>query len=119
VALPRRRVEKDLPCPACGDILAAAVYARRPGDLVLTPLDAHPVRPDSAAVQIRLAQHDHTAGEPARRLAAPDRLAFLRRNAGEPIYDLRCRRGHSTLRTAPQIVRAMRKTPGAWVTLGS
>lgn len=119
MALPRRHVEKDLLCPACGDIVAAAVYTRWPGNLVLTSPDGYRIQPESAAVQIRLAQQDQATGEPAARLAAPDRLDFIRRNMGELIYDLRCHRGHSTLRTTPQIARAMQKTPGAWVTLGS
>ena len=36
----------------------------------------------------------------------------------ELAYDLRCRNGHRVLRTVPQIVRAMRGSPGAWVSLG-
>jgi hypothetical protein len=35
------------------------------------------------------------------------------------VFELRCRNGHRTLRTMPQIVRAMRSSPGAWVDLRS
>ncbi|GAA4934524.1 hypothetical protein [Actinoplanes utahensis] len=34
-----------------------------------------------------------------------------------PIYDLRCGRDHSTLRTAPGIIRAMTTALGDWATL--
>jgi hypothetical protein len=119
VALPRRHVQKELLCPACGDVLAAAVYTRWPGNLVLTSPGGYRIQPESVAVQIRLAQQDQAANGPATRLAARDRLDFLRRHGSELVYDLRCGRGHSTLRTAPQIVRAMRNTAGAWATLGS
>jgi hypothetical protein len=39
-------------------------------------------------------------------------------NITDPIYDLRCRRGHSTLRTTPQIARAGTQASGDWVSLG-
>jgi hypothetical protein len=34
--LPRRVIEKQLTCPACGDVLADAVYRPLAGDIVLT-----------------------------------------------------------------------------------
>ena len=44
-------------------------------------------------------------------------MAFVRRHLGELMYDLRCRNGHSTLRTTPQLVRAVRHAQGRWVDL--
>ena len=41
-----------------------------------------------------------------------DRADFVRRHLGELMYDLRCRNGHSTLRTMPQLVRALRRAGG-------
>ena len=119
MALPRRHVQKELRCPVCGDLLAAAVYTRWPGNLVLTSPDGYRVQPEGVAVQIRLGQQDQTADAPATRLRAPDRLDFLRRHVDELVYDLLCGRGHSTLRAGPQIVREMRDGAGTWVTLGS
>jgi RNA polymerase subunit RPABC4/transcription elongation factor Spt4 len=111
----RRQISKQLTCPACGDIIAAAVYTRWLGNLVLTSTEGSRIQPEGGAVQVRRAQHDLSAGSPADRAAVQDRLDFLNDHLSELIYDLRCRRGHSTLRTAPQIVRAMRRTPGDWV----
>ncbi len=98
-----RKLGKQLLCPGCGDVLATAVHTRWPGNLELTAPDGTRLQPESAAVQLRRAE--------------PQRVEFLRRQLDELVYDLRCRRGHSTLRTMPQIVRAMRSTPGAWVPL--
>src|SRR5262245_58311978 len=77
VTLPRLHVEKDPFCPACGDIIAAAVYTGWPGNLVLAAPDGHRIQPESAAVQILQAQQDQTSSAPAARLAAPDHLDFL------------------------------------------
>jgi hypothetical protein len=101
--LPRRLIEKQLTCPACGDIIADAVYRPFPGDLVLTAPAGHRLQPTGGAILLR-----QVAGD-------PDRSAYVRRNLGELIFDLRCRRGHSTLATMPSLARAIRNTPGRWV----
>ena len=75
------------------------------------------LQPLGVAVQIRLAEQDLTSQDGERRSQAEQRLSFLRRHLGELVYDLRCRRGHSTACTMPQLVRAMRRTSGRWVTL--
>jgi hypothetical protein len=116
VSTQQRRITKQLTCPACGDIVATAVHTRWPGNLVLTSTDGARLQPESVALQIRMAQQEQAAGG-AVGVDARDRLEFLRRHVDELVYALRCRRGHATLRTAPQIVRAMRRTAGAWVPL--
>ena len=50
--------------------------------------------------------------------AAVDRLAFLKGNVEEMVFDIACRNGHSILRTMPEIARAIRSTPGPLVDLG-
>jgi hypothetical protein len=114
-----RRVRKELLCPGCSDIVATAVHTRWPGNLVLTSPEGYRLQPSSAAVQIRQTQQQLRDAAPGDLHHAEDRLDFLHRHREELIYDLRCRRGHSVLRTAPQIVRAMHRTPGAWVSLTS
>jgi hypothetical protein len=108
-----RRLSKQLACPRCGDIVADAEYRPWRGGLRLTSVDGDSIDPVSGAVQLRLVQQEG-ADSP---VEAEARVAFVTRNLGELIYDIRCRRGHSTLRTAPQIARALRRTPGQWVTL--
>ena len=113
----RRRVTKQLVCPACGDVIASATYTRWPGNLVLVSPDGERILAVGAGLEVRRAEQQLTRAGPAEPGAARDRLQFLRRHLEELIYDLRCRRGHSTLRTAPQIRRAMTHTQGDWVTV--
>jgi hypothetical protein len=103
---PARRIEKQLTCPACGDVIADAVYKLWPGDLTLTTPAGPRLQPTGGALLLR-----QFAGD-------PDRLAFIRRSLPELIFDLRCPRGHVTLATMPALVRAMRTTPGRWVPAG-
>ena len=45
------------------------------------------------------------------------RLDFIVRNAGDRLYDLKCPGGHYTLKTAPEITRAIRRATGDQVSL--
>ena len=109
---------KKLICPACGDVIAEAAYRRWPGNLVITDVEGHRVNPLGGAVLRRIAERELAAATdgPSRDVAAT-RLEFIDRSSAELLYDLRCRRGHATLRTAPQIVRAMRRSSGDWAEL--
>ncbi|MDX6325695.1 MAG: hypothetical protein QOK15_2049, partial [Nocardioidaceae bacterium] len=90
------------------------------GDLRLTSPERTPLQPIAAAVQMRLAESRLAAASSAGdRATAQARVDFVRRNISELIFDLRCRNGHSTLRTMPQIARALRRTPGQWVDPGA
>lgn len=110
-----RRLVKQLTCPDCGDIVADAEYRAFPSTLRLRGTDGALLQPTGGAVLVRLAQRQLAdPGDPGH-AQAEARLAFLRENLGELMYDLRCRRGHVTLATMPGIVRAMRRTPGRWV----
>src|SRR5690242_6203565 len=110
-----RPLAKQLTCPRCGDVLADADYRPFPARLRLRGIDGTELRPTGGAVLVRITQRQlDDPGDPGR-ADAEDRLAFLRENLGELMYDLRCPRGHVTLATVPGIVRAMRRTPGRWV----
>jgi hypothetical protein len=64
---------------------------------------------------VRLVEQELVTAEDAPQARA--RLDFVKLHIGELIYDIRCRRGHATLRTGPQIVRAVRRTPERWISL--
>jgi hypothetical protein len=48
---------------------------------------------------------------------AEQRLDFIVRNAGDRLYDIKCPGGHYTLKTAPEITRAIRRAAGDQVSL--
>ena len=109
---------KKLLCPRCGDVLADADYRPMVGSLALSAPEGHQLTPEVGAVHLRraeqqLATADSTAGADEART----RLEFIRRHAGELLYDLPCHQGHDTLATAPQITRALRQAKGNWVSL--
>jgi hypothetical protein len=114
-----RQVRKLLTCPGCGVVVAEAVLVAWLGKLELTSTEGRLLQPTAVWLQVGSAQQQLAAATSvAESLQAQSRLDFLRRNAGELVYDLTCRNGHSTLRTMPQLVRALRRTPGQWVSLG-
>lgn len=110
-----RRLVKQLTCPQCGDVVADAEYRPFPSTLRLRNTDGTLLQPTGGAVLVRLAQRQLADPDDPGRADAQARLDFVRENLGELMYDLRCRRGHVTLATMPGIVRAMRHTPGRWV----
>jgi hypothetical protein len=69
------------------------------------------------ALQLRRVEQDLSVASLENRAEVQARFDFVSRNVGEVIYDIRCRRGHSTLRTGQQITRALRHTLGRWVNL--
>jgi hypothetical protein len=113
-----RSTIKKLVCPGCGDIVGDAAYRRWPGNLVITSVDGYRINPFGAAAMRRIVERElvDARDDPARETAQV-RLEFVISNITDPIYDLRCRRGHSTLRTTPQIIHAMVRTSGAWTPL--
>jgi hypothetical protein len=118
----RPKLEKSLLCPACGVVMADALVPRWPGSLleslVVSTPEGHRLQPMGVGVQVRIAQREVADAASARqRDEAEARVKYLKRNVSELVYDLRCRHGHRLLRTVPQIVRAMRDSPGAWVRL--
>jgi hypothetical protein len=114
-----RRVDKQLTCPRCGNVVADASYRPLSGTLTVTAVEGTVVLPAGAAVQLGIAERSLAgATTTADREEAQARLDFVRRNVGEVIYEMRCQRGHVTMRTAPQITRAVRRAGGRWAALG-
>ena len=113
-----KRVTKKLLCPRCGDVLADADYRPVAGSLALSAPGGYQLTPQMGAVHTRRAEQElASANSAAGADEARARLEFIRRHAGEVMYDLPCHRGHYTLATAPQITRAMRRAKGDWVSL--
>jgi len=113
-----RRLTKQLLCPACGLLIGDAAHQRWPGDLTITSAEGHLLQPTRVSLLRQLAEQETVAAStPAERDRALSRLEFLRTNSGELVYDLSCPAGHRMLVTMPRLVRAMRRTPGSWVTL--
>lgn len=109
----RWSISKKLTCPNCGVVIADATYRRWPGNLILVSPEGVRLQPESVAVQLRRAQVDH-GGSPGGTEGLDDaRIDFLRRHLDELVYDLRCRNGHSTVRTMPELV--IRGAHGQWV----
>lgn len=110
---------KKILCPTCGDVLADADYRPLVGSLALSAPDGCQLAPQMGAVHTRRAEQELASATSAPAAdEARARLEFIRRHAGEVIYDLPCHRGHYTLATVPQITRALRRAKGDWVSLG-
>ena len=104
---------KQLLCPRCGDVLADVDYRPMAGSLALSAPGGDQLTPQMGAIHIRHAEQElASASSPAGADEARARLEFIRRHAGELLYDLPCHRGHDTLATAPQITRALRRAKG-------
>jgi hypothetical protein len=115
-----RPLIKKVLCPACGDVVAEAAYRRWPGNLLSTSSEGHRINPVGGAVLRRVAEREiATAADALTRDAAVAEIEFIDRHSSELIYDLKCRRGHATLRTTPQILRAMTREPGEWITVAA
>lgn len=113
------RLSKQLICAHCDLVIATAAYrpllSWRPD--ITSPEGSHLV-PVSAAILLLIAEQELASAAPAERDQAQRRVNFIRRQMWEVIYDLPCARGHRTLVTSPQLVRAMRRAKGDWVFLG-
>jgi hypothetical protein len=110
-------VRKQLTCPRCDDVVADVLYRPWTGTLTIVSTEGYQITPSGWAIQMRLVEQELAAAAAEGVDQAQARLDFVRGNVGELIYDIRCRRGHSTLRTGPQIIRALRRTSGRWVSL--
>ena len=113
-----QRVSKQFTCPRCEEVVADAVYQPWAGNLTVTSIEGYRIAPSRWSIQMRLVEQEVSSAVAEDLDEAQARLEFLKSHIGELIYDIRCRHGHSTLRTGPQITRALRRTRGRWVSLG-
>ena len=101
-------VRKELICPACGVIAASATYRRYPPRLEVTSAQGEEVVPVGTGTLLVLARQRQDEAE----------AAWLKQHVEELVVEIRCRSGHRTLRTVPQLARAVRRARGQWVDLG-
>ena len=96
--------------------MATAVWRTLRGMEITMP-DGWVLQPENDALLLQVAQQ-HLASADADDLPeAQRRLDLILRNAGDRFYDIKCPLGHYTLKTAPQITKAIRTTAGDQVTL--
>lgn len=114
-----RRLTKQLMCGTCGDIIGEAVYRPWLASLVITAAQGgYRIQPTGAALQERLAEQAAAAAPSGpERQEQQRRAEFIARHVSEVIYAFTCPRGHRILMTEPQVIAAMRRTRGSWVTL--
>jgi hypothetical protein len=110
------RVSKQLVCPVCGQVMATAVW--RMLRLEITTPDGFVMSPISDDLLLRIAQQRLAAASVDDQPEAQRRLDAILRNAGDRFYDIKCPQGHYTLKTAPQITKAIRTAVGDHVILG-
>jgi hypothetical protein len=110
------RYTKQLICPACGQMMATAVF-RIFGGLKITMPDGFLLAPISDDLLLRVAQDRLAAASADDHAEAQRRLDAILRDAGDRFYDIKCPQGHYTLKTAPKITKAIRAAAGDQVTL--
>lgn len=114
-------VSKQLICPRCEKVMAAAVFRVYGlpifGVLVITTPDGLPLAPVTSHLLLTIAEQRLASASADDYPEAKRRHDFIVRNAGDRLYDIKCPDGHYTLKTAPQITKAIRQTAGKWVTL--
>ena len=100
-------------------MLADADYRPVAGSLTLCAPGGYQLTPQMGAIHIRRVEQElASASSSAGADEARTRLEFVRHHLDQLMYDLPCHRGHSTLATAPQITRALRRAHGDGVSLG-
>jgi hypothetical protein len=112
-------VSKQLTCPRCEQVMAAAVFRGFGvfGELRITTLDGVLLPPVTGHLLLTIAEQRLNSASAEDYPEAKRRLDFIVRNAGDRFYDIKCPGGHNTLKTAPQITRAIRRASGNWVSL--
>jgi hypothetical protein len=86
--------------------------------LEITTPDGFVMSPISDDLLLRIAQQRLAAASVDDQPEAQRRLDAILRNAGDRFYDIKCPQGHYTLKTAPQITKAIRTAAGDQVILG-
>jgi hypothetical protein len=109
-------VSKQLICPECGQMMATAAW-RVFGGLRITTPDGFLQSPVSNDLLLATAQQRLASAPPEDYPAAKRRVDAVARNIGDRFYDIKCPNGHYTLRTAPEITKAIRHAPGDQVSL--
>jgi hypothetical protein len=112
-------VSKQLTCPRCEQVMAAAAFRGFFvfGGLRITTPDGVLVQPVSGDLLLTIAEQRLKSASAEDYPEAKRRRDFIVRNAGDRLYDIKCPGGHYTLKTAPEITRAIRRAAGDQVSL--
>jgi hypothetical protein len=110
------RTSKQLICPECGQVMALGSWRVFSGLRITTP-EGSLLSPVSDDLLLRTAEQRVASASAEEYPQAKQRLDTIVRNAGDRFYDIKCPQGHYTLKTAPEITRAIRETPGAQASL--
>jgi hypothetical protein len=112
-------VSKQLTCPRCEQVMATAVFRGFGvlGGLRITTPDGVLLPPVTGHLLLTIAGQRLESASAEDYPEAKRRLDFIARNAGDRLYDLKCPGGHYTLKTAPEITRAIRRAAGDQVSL--
>jgi hypothetical protein len=113
---------KQLTCPQCEQVMAAAVFRvfgglRIFGVLRITTPDGLPLSPVRDDLLLQIAEQHLASASAEDYPEAKRRRDAILRNAGDRFYDIKCPDGHYTLKTAPEITRAIRRAAGDQVSL--
>jgi hypothetical protein len=109
-------VSKQLTCPRCEQVMAAAVFGVFGGLRITTP-DGVRLFPMSDDLLLTIAEQRLESASAEDYPEAKWRRDFIVRNAGDRFYDLKCPAGHYTLKTGHEILRAIRRAAGDQVSL--
>ena len=85
--------------------------------LRITTPDGFLVPPVSGDLLLTIAEQRLESASAEDYPEAKRRLDSIVRNAGDRLYDIKCPGGHYTLKTAPEITRAIRRAAGDQVSL--
>jgi hypothetical protein len=107
---------KQLICPECGQVMATASWRVFGGLRITTPAGIL-LSPVSDDLLLRTAEQRVASASAEDYPGAKRRLDAIVRNAGDRFYDIKCPQGHYTLKTAPEITKAIRKAPGGQASL--
>jgi hypothetical protein len=110
------RTSKQLICPVCGQVMATAVWRTFKGLEIITA-DGFPMSPLSDDLLLRIAQQRLASASAQDQPEAQRRLDMILRDVGDRFYDIKCPQGHYTLKTAPDITKAIRSATTGQVTL--
>jgi hypothetical protein len=102
---------KQLICPECEQVMGTASWRLFTGLRIMSP-DGFPLTPVSNDLMLRGTEQSLASASAQEHPEASRRREFVLSHPGDRFYDIRCPNGHYTLTTAPQITKAIRRTPG-------
>ena len=107
---------KQLICPECEQVMGTASWRLLTGLRIMSP-DGFRLAPVSNNLMLRITEQRLASAPAQDQPEASRQRAFVLNHPRDRLYDIKCPNGHQILSAAPLITRAIRRTPGNWVTL--